>query len=169
LPCRCEVSREGLGHNTWPHRKLTGEGDRPGATTTYTQKGNQAMSSKATFTDDDGNVYYGQEALERGDAWIAGMEAHNRGVMARAQARPQRHVRAASRPRGSGRPAVRRSAQRSSARSGDSGDDPGEPPGHPWRSRRDPWALTWAERLPVVWRFRAARCRPFERREGVDR
>jgi hypothetical protein len=52
-------------------------------------------------------------------------------------------------------------------------DRPGhESPGHPWR-RGDPWALQLAERQPVLWRFRAARCRTLEIREsirlGVDR
>jgi hypothetical protein len=42
----------------------------------------QPSTPTIEFTDDDGNVYYGQEALERGDAWIASMEAHNRRVLA---------------------------------------------------------------------------------------
>jgi hypothetical protein len=54
-----------------------------------------------------------------------------------------------------------------------SSDDPGGEPPHPWRRRRDPWALTWAERQPLIWRLRAARCRLLEIREafrmGVDR
>jgi hypothetical protein len=32
-----------------------------------------------------------------------------------------------------------------------------------------PWALTWFDRAPVLWRLRAARCRLLEIRTGVDR
>jgi hypothetical protein len=78
----------------------------------------------------------------------------------------------ARRPRGAlgcGRPAVRRERSSSSSRS--SGQDPGDgdDPPHPWRPRRDAWALRWADRASLVWRFRAACCRLHEIREGVDR
>ena len=63
--------------------------------------------------------------------------------------------------------------RRDSSSSRSSGQDPGEsgdePPGHPWRSRRDPWALTWADRAPLIWRLAAARCCLHEIRQGVRR
>jgi hypothetical protein len=67
-----------------------------------------------------------------------------------------------SRPTRPGRVTVKRrarAARTTTPSRGDPDDDPSDPPGHPWRSRRDPWALTWAERQPVLWRFGAARCR----------
>jgi hypothetical protein len=80
------------------------------------------------------------------------------------------HSPAQRRPTRPGRVVVARRTRTSTKTAptrGDPDDDPSEPPGHPWQ--RDPWQLTWAERVPVVWRFRAARCRLLEIREGVSR
>jgi hypothetical protein len=88
----------------------------------------------------------------------------------------RRRTPAPARPTRPGRVVVKRrarAARTTTPSRGDPDDDPDEPPGHPWRSWRDAWALTWAERQPVLWRFRAARCRLLEIREairlGVDR
>jgi hypothetical protein len=39
----------------------------------------------------------------------------------------------------------------------------------PTRVVTDPWALTWFERLPVLWRFRAAKTRLIELLRGLER
>ena len=118
--------------------------------------------------------------LDALDREVAEMQAHNQRVLARMTPKGRRQfaiylrtgavptrppLRTAPRSRGSGRPRVRRSALRSSARSGDSGDEPGEGPEAPG----EVWAVTWLDRLPVVWRLRDLRCRLLEIREGVDR
>lgn len=94
--------------------------------------------------------------------------------------RPRPHVPARPRPRGAGRPAGcrgRRSTRTS--RGPPSDDDPhlpenGEPPGLAGGFRaalglrpRDPWALTLADRLPLLWRARRLRTRWHAHREGL--
>jgi hypothetical protein len=59
-----------------------------------------------------------------------------------------------------------RAARTTTPSRGDPDDDPDE-------SSEETWALTFVDRAPVLWRFRAARCRLLEAREairmGVDR
>jgi hypothetical protein len=69
---------------------------------------------------------------------------------------------AATRPTRPGRVTVKRrarAARTTTPSRGDPDDDPDE----------QTWALTFVDRAPVLWRFRAARCRYMEWREGVDR
>jgi hypothetical protein len=68
---------------------------------------------------------------------------------------------AATRPTRPGRVTVKRRARatRTATPRGDPDDDPDE----------QTWALTFVDRAPVFWRFRAARCRYMEWREGVAR
>jgi hypothetical protein len=114
-----------------------------------------------------------QAALE----WIAAAdtleEQQRRGdrVWAEQVERPRaaRHIEsarrvapAATRPTRPGRVTVKRrarAARTTTPSRGDPDDDPDE----------QTWALTFVDRAPVLWRFRAAHCRYMEWREGVDR
>jgi len=64
------------------------------------------------------------------------------------------------RPSGSSRPRARRRTRQTRTRAGpDDPDEPGE----------QPWALSFVDRAPVLWRIRGLRCRLLELREGVSR
>jgi hypothetical protein len=72
---------------------------------------------------------------------------------------------AATRPTRPGRVTVKRrarAARTTTPSRGDPHDDPDEP-------AEQTWALTFVDRAPVFWRFRAVRCRYVEWREGVGR
>jgi hypothetical protein len=71
-----------------------------------------------------------------------------------------------SRPQG-GRPSA--NSTRSSRGSPDDNDGGSEPPPATHWGQRDPWALSFVDRAPLLWRSRALRCRLLEIREGVDR
>jgi hypothetical protein len=108
----------------------------------------QTTEPSVTFVDDDGREYHGAEAMRRGDAWIVGIEAHNRHVLRRMTRTRPAATRTTTRARGAGRPA---SSKRSSARSGDSGSDDGpsdEPP-----SRRRLCAFCGRELPPARRKF----------------
>lgn len=146
----------------------------------------QEPADAPRFEDDDGNVYYGAEATRRANAYFAEIEARNRAYVQRLTPQQRKQLERILRERatpvgaqqswdpnelssetrpatstGGRQPRRRSSTQRSSARSGDS---PGE--GGPGGGA---WPLSFVDRAPVLWRFRALRCRLLEIREGVDR
>jgi hypothetical protein len=88
------------------------------------------------------------------DAWIRG-----RNRVQRASAR--RGATIAPRPRPVATPRERRDASSSRTSGQDPGGDPDPDDG--------PWALSFVDRAPFLWRVRAFRCRLLEIRGGVDR
>ena len=127
----------------------------------------------ATYVSGDGSVLTGAAALDAGDRYIARAEAEHRAALHKMTPQARRayaaymrtgvvhapvQVRTTPRPRGAGAPRVRR-VPRAVTRSGDSGND--DPDG--------PWALSFVDRAPFLWRIRALRCRLHELIAGVER
>jgi hypothetical protein len=126
-----------------------------------------SRSGLSEFTDSDGTVYTEtaedrrqQDERHRDHVLAFKAKVTNERLESARTRRPQR----AGRPTRPGRvTVVRRSklSKRTSAPTRGSPDDDPDP--------GEPWALTWVDRAPVVWRLRAAHCRLLELREGVDR
>jgi hypothetical protein len=149
---------------------------------------------QVTFTDDDGSECHGVAALQVGFGWVQLQEEQSKEAVAQLSREEQARFKHWLETRKDTRPppvqsmrrvrpiagraprqatnARTRGSRRGSRASSSSSDDPSDPPPSR-RPRRDPWALTLIDRAPILWRFRAARCRLLEIREairmGVDR